>query len=89
MLTTYKSSLINGKDYTFRFEEVQISNVFGKFEEVNLILIFYNFLNKLNEKKLTFIFKKHQIRLDSTILDGSIQCKLVQLCEFSQCQKWK
>ena len=89
MLTTYKSSLINDKDYTFRFEEVQISNVFGKFEEVNLILIFYNFLNKLNAKKLTFIFKKHQIRLDSTILDGSIQCKLVQLCEFSQCQKWK
>ena len=36
MLTEFKNSLINDKEYTFRFEDVQISNVFGKFEEVNL-----------------------------------------------------
>ena len=35
------------------------------------------------------LFKKLQIKLDSNILNGSLQCKLVQLCEFSQCQDWK
>ncbi len=36
MLAELKSSLINDKVYTFRFEDVSMSNVFGKFEEVNL-----------------------------------------------------
>ena len=36
MLTEFKNSLIKDKEYTFRFEDVQISNVLGKFEEVNL-----------------------------------------------------
>jgi hypothetical protein len=40
MLSKYKSSLINDKEYVFRFEDVPISNVFGKFEEVKLFLIF-------------------------------------------------
>ena len=43
MLTTFKSSLIDDTEYAFWFEDVQISNVFGKFEEVNLILILYFF----------------------------------------------
>jgi hypothetical protein len=42
MLTTYKSSLIDDKEYSFRFEDVQISKVFGKFEEV---IIIFNFSN--------------------------------------------
>ena len=37
ILTQFKSSLINDKVYDFRFEEVPISNVFGKFEEVIII----------------------------------------------------
>ena len=40
MLTTYKSSLIDDKEYSFQFEDVQISKVFGKFEEV---IIIFNF----------------------------------------------
>ena len=36
MLTEFKSSLINDKVYNFRFEEVQVSSVFGNLEEVNL-----------------------------------------------------
>jgi len=36
MLTEFKSSLINNKEYTFQFEDVPISNVSGKFEEVHL-----------------------------------------------------
>jgi len=43
MLTTFKNSLIDDTEYAFWFEDVQISNVFGKFEEVNLILILYFF----------------------------------------------
>ena len=38
---------------------------------------------------IIFIFKKLPAKLDSNILDESLQRKLVQLCEFSQCQKWK
>ncbi len=34
MLTEFKNSLINDKEYTFQFEEIQISNFFGKFKEV-------------------------------------------------------
>jgi DNA repair ATPase RecN len=37
ILTQFKSSLINDKVYDFRFEDVPISNVFGKFEEVIII----------------------------------------------------
>ena len=39
MLTTYKSSLIDDKEYAFRFKHIQISKFFGKFEEVNLFII--------------------------------------------------